>query len=80
MKLKLTPRSKIEGKIDRVTILLYTDIETVSEKMPKILLMLVAEVGGYLGLTLGVSLLDLESLVLTFWKFCKSKRSANLNK
>ena len=62
MKLKLTPQSKIESAENRVKFYLYTDIEVVSEKMPKNILTLVAELGGYLGLTVGVSLLDLKSL------------------
>ena len=52
---------------------LYTDIEVFSEVMPKTLLMLVAEVGGYLGLTLGVSLVDLKLVVSSFWTFAKAR-------
>ena len=41
--------------------------------MPKTVLMLVAEVGGYLGLTLGVSLLDLKLVLSSFWIFSKAR-------
>ena len=73
MKLKLTPQSKIESAENRVKFYLYTDIEVVSEKMPKNILMLVTELGGYLGLTVGVSLLDLKSLFSFTWKSVKAK-------
>ena len=33
--------------------------------------MLVAELGGYLGMTLGVSLLDMEQLMQRIVKFCR---------
>ena len=35
--------------------------------------MLVAELGGYLGMTLGVSLLDMEQLMQKIARFCRSE-------
>ena len=73
MKIKLTPQSQIQSEENRVRFTLYTDIEVVSEKMSKDILTLVAELGGYLGLTVGVSLLDLKLLFSIAWNCVKSK-------
>ena len=54
---------------------LYTDIEVMEEVMPKTCLMLFAEIGGYLGLTLGVSLLDLNFVLSSLFNFVKMKSS-----
>ena len=54
-------RAKTSGNI--VRILLSTDIEVTDEVMQKSILTLLAELGGYLGMTIGVSLLDLRFLV-----------------
>ena len=62
MNMKLGLRGRIQGA-STVTFVLHTKIKVLSEVMPKTLLMLVAELGGYLGLTLGVSLLDLKTFV-----------------
>ena len=62
MNMKLGLQGIIRGA-SKVSFILHTNIKVLSEVMPKTLLMLVAELGGYLGLTLGVSLLDLKKFV-----------------
>ena len=62
IKLALKSNSKVPGR-SRITFVLYKDIEVVSEVMSKSGLMVIAEIGGYLGLTLGISLLDLKFLI-----------------
>ena len=73
MNLRLALQSRREDTTNPVQLTLYTDIEVYSEVMPKTFLTLVAEVGGYLGLTLGVSLLDLKVLVSSLWTFSKAR-------
>ena len=63
MKVRLTFFSRIEDFENELRFILHPKIEVSSEVQAKTLLTLVAEVGGYLGLTLGVSLLDLKLLV-----------------
>ena len=46
-----------------VQFILSTVIETSSQVLAKTLLSLMADLGGYLGLTLGLSLLDLNKIV-----------------
>ena len=48
-------------------------IGTSYEVQANTLLKLVAEVGGYLGMTLGISLLDLKVMVPIFWRFFQQK-------
>ena len=62
-----------------MTIFPYTDIEVLTEVMPKTLLMLIAEVGGYLGLTLGFSLLDLKLFAPASWNFIETTLEHKLN-
>ena len=63
MKVRLTFFSRIEDFENELKFILHPNIEVISEVQAKTLLTLVAEVGGYLGLTLGVSLLDLKLLL-----------------
>ena len=72
MNIKLGLRGRIQGA-STVTFVLHTKIQVLSEVMPKTLLMLVAELGGYLGLTLGVSLLDLKMFVQSSYKLVNAK-------
>ena len=72
MKLRLAFLSKSKGE-SRVKFYLYTDIETMREVIPKTLLMLVAEIGGYLGLMLGVSVLDLKLCLPASFEIVKGK-------
>ena len=58
---------------------LYTTIEVMEEVMPKTYLMLFAEIGGYLGLTLGVSLLDLNFVLSSLFNFVKMKSAEYLS-
>ena len=62
-----------------VNFVLYPDIEVMEEVMPKTLLMLYAEIGGYLGLTLGVSLLDLNFVLSSLFNFSKKKLAEYLS-
>ena len=73
MNLRLALQSRRTNTTNPVVFTLYTDIEVFSEVMPKTFLTLVAEVGGYLGLTLGVSLLDLKLVFSSFWTFGKAR-------
>ena len=68
MNIRLALKSRVPGR-SRITFILYKDIEVVREVMPKTGLMVVAEIGGYLGLTLGISLMDLKLLfnLLKVW-------------
>ena len=76
MKLSLSLQSRRHDKENKtlVNLILYTEIDIISEVMPKTLLSLVAEVGGYLGLTLGVSLLDLKTFFSFLWMIAKKKQ------
>ena len=56
-----------------VNFVLYPDIVVMEEVMPKTILMLYAEIGGYLGLTLGVSLLDLNFVLSSLFNLAKKK-------
>ena len=62
-----------------VNFVLYPDIEVLEEVMPKTHLMLYAEIGGYLGLTLGVSLLDLNFVLSSLFYFVKMKSAEYLS-
>ena len=62
-----------------VNFVLYPDIEVLEEVMPKTHLMQYAEVGGYLGLTLGVSLLDLNFVLSSLVNFVKMKSAEYLS-
>ena len=62
-----------------VNFVLYPDIEVLEEVMPKTHLMLYAEIGGYLGLTLGVSLLDLNFVLSSLFNFVKMKSAEYLS-
>ena len=73
MKLRMALRSKILSSQSKLTFYLYKDIDVLSEKMPKSVLMVIAEVGGYIGLTLGVSLPDMKTVVSTLWIIVNSK-------
>ena len=68
-------RAKTSGNI--VRILLPTDIEVTDEVMQKSILTLLAELGGYLGMTIGVSLLDLRFLVKMLATFYVRKLGQN---
>ena len=68
-------RAKTIGNI--VRILLPTDIEVTDEVMQKSILTLLAELGGYLGMTIGVSLLDLRFLVKMLATFYVRKIGQN---
>ena len=70
MNIRLALKSMRPGR-SRITFNLYKDIEVVSEVMSKTGLMVVAEIGGYLGLTLGISLMDLK-LLFSLLKFCQT--------
>ena len=73
MNLRFALQSRRSDHTNAVHFVLYTDIEVYSEVMPKTFLMLIAEVGGYLGLTLGVSLLDLKLVFTSCWTFGKAR-------
>ena len=76
MNMKLGLQGRIQGG-GRVSLVLHTKIKVLSEVMPKTLLMLVAELGGYLGLTLGVSLLDLKAFVQSLCTLVNAKHVNN---
>ena len=69
MNLRLTLLNRMNTGIGGVLFVLYKDIEVLSEVMPKTFLMMVAEIGGYLGLTLGISLMDLKFAAPSSLKF-----------
>ena len=73
MNLRLAFRSKSKEEGGSVNFQLNTDIEVMNEVLPKTPMMLVAEVGGYLGLMLGVSVLDLKDFVPATLEFMKGK-------
>ena len=73
MNLRLALQSRRIHLENTVQFWLFTDIKIFREVMPKTVLMLVAEVGGYLGLTLGVSLLDLKLVLSSFWIISKAR-------
>ena len=73
MNLRVVLQSRRNYPENRVTLILHTDIEIYSEVMAKTVLMLVAEVGGYLGLTLGVSLIDLKLCFSYIWIFIAAR-------
>ena len=65
MDVKLYSMSKIENEENNtaaVKFLLSSKIEKVDEVLHQTMLALVGEIGGFLGLILGVSLLDLKKL------------------
>ena len=72
MIMKLGLQGRIQGG-GRVNLVLHTKIKVLSEVLLKTLSMLVAELGGYLGLTLGVSLLDLKMFVQSSYKLVNAK-------
>ena len=78
MIMKLGLQGRIQGG-GRVNLVLHTKIKVLSEVMPKTLLMLVAELGGYLGLTLGVSLLDLKMCIQSSCSLVNAKRVSIIN-
>ena len=63
MNIKLALKSKSMIPDRTINFVLYKDLEVVSEVMSKTVLTVMAEIGGYLGLTLGISLLDLKILI-----------------
>ena len=82
MNIRLTPRGRrtnVKSLHNTISFVTYTDIEVLTEVMPKTLLMLIAEVGGYLGLTLGVSLLDLKTFAPASWNFVKARLEQKLD-
>ena len=78
MNMKLGLQGRIRGA-SKVSFILHTNIKVLSEVMPKTLLMLVAELGGYLGLTLGISLLDLKTFVQSVCTLVNAKHVNNYN-
>ena len=62
MRLQLILLGRIKDKENIVKFTLSTEIEKSSEIQAKSAMNLLAELGGYLGLTLGVSLLDLKKI------------------
>jgi hypothetical protein len=65
MDVKLYSMSKVENEENNtaaVKFLLSSKIEKVDEVLHQTMLALVGEIGGFLGLILGVSLLDLKNL------------------
>ena len=63
--MKLFSMSKIENEENNtaaVKFLLSSKIEKVEEVLHQTMLALVGEIGGFLGLILGVSLLDLKNI------------------
>ena len=80
MLIRLLFQSRFEStESSVVNFVLYPDIEVMEEVMPKTLLMLYAEIGGYLGLTLGVSLLDLNFVLSSLFNFAKKKLAEYLS-
>ena len=73
MNLRLVLQGRRKYPENKVDFMLYTDIEIHSEVIPKTFLTLVAEVGGYLVLTLGVSLLDLKLVFSSIWTFVMAR-------
>ena len=70
LNIRLAKQSKSPSPgTNKVNIFLYKEIEVINEVMPKSGLMVVAEIGGYLGLTLGISLLDLKFILSHVWIF-----------
>ena len=69
MNVKLSYMGKTENADNRIIFTLNSKIEVQEEVLAKTSLSLIAEVGGYLGLTLGVSLLDAKKVImfLTYW-------------
>ena len=76
MNLRLGLQSKRPAR-SIINFTLYKHIEVISEVMPKTALMVVAEIGGYLGLTLGISLLDINLVVSCFWELCRQTGKHN---
>ena len=62
MKVQLAFQDKTQNdeKFGYVKFRFRTDVEVTREIYTKTFLMLLAEIGGYLGMTIGVSLLDLK--------------------
>ena len=62
MKVQLTfeDKTKNEENFGNVRFRFRTKVEVTREIYTKTFLMLLAEIGGYLGMTIGVSLLDLK--------------------
>ena len=73
MKLQLGTQNRIKNNDSVVKFILYKSIEVTTEVYTKSLLTLVADIGGYLGLTLGISLLDLKTLISPLYCFITSK-------
>ena len=72
MSIGVVGMSKESQSVSEVQFILSTVVETSSQVLAKTPLSLMADIGGYLGLILGLSLLDLNKIVPAAWKFmCK---------
>ena len=67
MKVDLAFQSKNEG-FGEMRFRFRTKVEVTSEMYSKTFLTFLAEIGGFLGMTIGVSLLDLKYLGLLSWR------------
>ena len=73
MEIRLILNSRLKHRTSLLEFVLGVKIGTSYEVQAKSLLTVVAEVGGYLGLTLGISLLDLKTMVYVFFTFFQAK-------